>query len=221
MTRLIDPERYRNARELVELASSLDIDEIFEAAGRPYPARALANSVTPLVVNIANQAGIGGKDLRYTTEDGNISQILWHGIDDTQSALVPQILLQPKLEDAVGFVNHPRTAQALASIALYSEETMSGLIQQMNSSIDSTTAAEPHLIVHTPSWLAKPKGGCPAAKHKNIESIKPVWSDFVQWVGHLAIRSIVHHQDRVKPAFSQSTQNEEQLTEIQNQELAS
>lgn len=199
----MDYSRYKKAKELIEFATSFDVDEIYEAAGHPYPARALANSITPFVVERAKEAGIGGEDLTYSTSDGNISQILWHGINDTQEVLIPHVKLQPTPEHAIAFVEHGKTIEAFARLALRSEGAMSGLVYLMSSGEHAPQEAAEYLQL-PPVWQLPSSNGCPAAKHTTPESIKPIWRNFITWTGHIVVKSVIHHQGAVHPAFAQN-----------------
>ena len=209
----MDTSRYRNAKELIEFALSFGVDEIYEAAGNPYPARALANSITPLVVNRAKEAGVGGEDLAYTTGDGGVANILWYGIEDPQRILVPRLVLQPTYEEALGFVRHEKTIQTLAVLALRSEGALSGIVAEMECGAYHPTIPTPYLEQPRRGMALSSSGGCPAAKHASPETIKPIWKDFVVWVGELALKGIVHHEDRVQPAFASELVKAEAISE--------
>lgn len=184
---------YREAQKLIAYAVSIDTDDIYEAAGKPLPSR-LAPAVTGAVARRVNENG-----LNIAADDYDIREYLDSGIEDIHSAIHPYLWKQPSYESALAFVDHDRTAQAIAVLALRSEEAMDNIIKALGDDPYDRRLRAPYLELPYGTEPAPHLGSCPAASFSETQPLNPVFKKFVHWSGRLVLSSLVYH--KINPAF--------------------
>jgi hypothetical protein len=184
---------YREAQKLIAYAVSIDTDDIYEEAGKPLPTR-LASAVTGAVAHRATENG-----LNIAADDYDIREYLKSGVEDIHSAIHPYLWKQPSYESALEFVDHDRTAQAIAVLALRSEEAMDNIIKGLDKDPYGQRLHAPYLKLPYGTEPTTGPGGCPAASFGETQPMNPVFKKFVHWSGRLVLASLVHH--KINPAF--------------------
>jgi hypothetical protein len=184
---------YREAQKLIAYAVSIDTDDIYEEAGKPLPSR-LAPAVTGAVAHRVTENG-----LNIASGDNDIREYLKSGVEDIHSAIHPYLWKQPSYESALEFIHHDRTAQAIAVLALRSEEAMDNIIRDLDKDPYGQRLHAPYLKLPYGTEPAPHLGGCPAASFSETEPLNPVFKKFVHWSGRLVLASLVHH--KINPAF--------------------
>lgn len=194
----------RQSRELFGFATSLDTDEVYREAGEPYPDRALAHAVTPLIVRLGKETGAIDNSIEYATDvDGSPSLLLWRGINDMQRVLVPRLKLQTTYESAAAYIRHEKTAHSLALLALRNYEAMENLIRELEDGKGEyhPTKSSPHFELPWHEATPSASRGCPVAIHASPDRMQPLWRNFAVWMGEISLKGIVHHGNDIKPDF--------------------
>lgn len=197
--------RFQNAKALVEFATSIEPESILKSTEYPHPeAKIQAENKSFQVFELASKVTslVVGRMDELEPDAPDMSQVLFDGINDLHEILLPQLKLQPTTEAAKRFIVHEKTGLALAKLAQHDEIIVSGVIQLVSSNSQASHVAEPYLKIPEPRSSLEPHNGCPAAKH-SAEKTKPIWRNFISWVGQVSLGSIEYHKEDIRPAFYQ------------------
>lgn len=182
------PSIMKRSRDMFNYATSLDPYEMLEEMKRP-PVSRLASSAHGYV----KQSAINETVPPYDTADDQLDAILRLGITNTFDIIQAHIhkpYNSGGVEQAVKFVEHERTAQAIAITALRSEDAMTSLIGTMSQKEEIDlfkNHKNEHLDVGYKLSQTNPEKGCPAAGYNGEVKINPEFKALVKWIGHLAI----------------------------------
>ncbi len=190
----MDFDRYRESKKLIAYAVAFEPNEIYELAGNPLPSR-LAGAITSTVAREAKEA-----DLNIAIDNDDVTNVLKCGVDDIQSVLHPYFWKHTSQEAALSFIDHERTAQAIAVLALRSEEAMGNLIRSMEKDPYGQRALSLHVQLPYDTKPSPATNRCPAAEYSDTQPFDPVFQKFVRWSGRLALQSLAYHG--IVPAFT-------------------
>lgn len=193
--RLEANDRYHDSKRLIGYAVSLDPVALYNDADTPLPSR-LDAVITRTIVDRINE------EERSLPTDDAITTVLRAGIRDTHTIIDPYLRKQESYDTALAFIDHPKTTQAIATLALRSEESLTNLIRMTQNNQRGIIRERRTDYLETPPCSPASLGGCPAAALERSGAVNPLFERFVKWSGRLALESLAHHN--IAPSLRQT-----------------